>query len=136
MCGNKPSGKYGIYDKAIIKLCDNTEVPHTVVFISGDELAKCLENSTAKGIYCTTWLSEKDAWLSFAAQHPETSHLIQDFDAMWQRILSSCITLALGERKPRGRKDSSQVRGEEVPFIYGQEVQEGLRDLKALQVCL
>lgn len=133
MCGNKPSGKYGIYDKAAIMLCDNTEVPHTVVFIAGDDLATCLENATQKGIYCTTWLYEKDAWLAFAAEHPETSDLIQGFDQMWQRIVSSFITLALVERKPKGRK--TQVQGE-VAFAYDQEVQGGLRDLKVLQVCL
>ena len=136
MCGNRPSGRYGIYDKATILLCDNTEVPHTVIFLSGDDLATCMENATQKGIYCTTWLSEKDAWLAFAVEHPQTSQVIQGFDQMWQRIMRSFISLSLIERKPRVHKEIPQSLVEEPAFEYFEEVQQALCDLRVLKVCL
>lgn len=136
MCGSRPSGKYGLYDKVTIKMCDNKDIlPNDVVFVFGDELVKCVENSTQKGIHYTAWLSEREKWLSFMPDDPKASQVIQSFDAMWQRIVRSFVTVSPIVRKPKGRKDTSHVQGE-VAFAYDQEVQGALRDLKALAVCL
>ena len=93
----------------------------------------CLENAVEKGIYYTTWVSERDHWMSFALDYPHVTRLINAFDEMWQRIAKSFSTY-IG-RKSKKVKDPPSEVAETSRYEYEDEVHKGLADMKDLPVC-
>lgn len=88
MVGNKNSGRYGLYDNHIILMSDLTIIdPKDIVFVAGVSLNDAILAATEKGLYYTTWMKERDVWLS----HMDITTLVKSFDLKWQKVAAAFI---------------------------------------------
>lgn len=92
MLGGKNSGRYGLYDNRIILMSDLTIIdPKDIVFVAGVSLNDAILAATEKGLYYTSWIEERDNWLSCMGFQYHITTLVKSFDLKWRRVAATFI---------------------------------------------
>ncbi len=92
MVGGKNSGRYGLYDNRIILMSDLTIIdPKDIVFVAGVSLNDAILAATEKGLYYTSWIEERDNWLSHMGFQYHITTLVKSFDLKWHRVAATFI---------------------------------------------